>query len=72
MGSALIVLLIMFEQTNGLTIIGSVSSMFLIIGGAGCIHICKYPSAINVYRGKTTLQVIYKDNIPTDTIVVYK
>ena len=72
MGSALIVLLIMFEQTDGLTIIGSVSSMFLIIGGASRIHICKYPSAINVYRGKTTLQVIYKDNIPTDTIVVYK
>ena len=36
MGSALIVLLIMSEQTDGLTIIGSVSSMFLIIGGAGC------------------------------------
>ena len=72
MGSALIVLLIMSEQTDGLTIIGSVSSMFLIIGGAGCIYDCKHPSVIDVYRGKTTLQVTYKDNIPTDTIVVYK
>lgn len=30
------------------------------------------PSAIDVYRGKTTLQVTYKDNIPIDTTVVFK
>lgn len=64
-GSALIALLIMSEQTDGLTILGSVSSVLLIIGG--CIH--TYPSAINVYRGKTTLQITY---VPIDTIVVYK
>lgn len=72
MGSALIAVLIISEQTNKLTILGSVSSVLLIIGGASCIHICKYPSAIDVYRGKITLQVIYKNNIPTDTTVVYK
>ena len=72
LGSVLIAVLIMSEQTDGLTILGSVSSVFLIIIGASCIHICKYPSAIDVYRGKTTLQVTYKDNIPIDTIVVYK
>lgn len=55
MGSALIAVLIMSEQTNKLTILGSVSSVLLIIGGASYIHICKYPSAIDVYRGKTTL-----------------
>lgn len=72
MGSALIAVLIMSEQTNKLTILGSVSSVLLIIGGADRIHICKYPSAIDVYRGKTTLQVTYKNNIPIDTTVVYK
>lgn len=72
MGSALITVLIMSEQTDGLTILGSVTSMFLIIGGASCIYTCKYPSAIDVYIGKTTLQVTYKNNIPTYTIVVYK
>lgn len=70
MGSALIAVLIMSEQTDGLTILGSVSSVFLIIGGY--IHICKYPSAIDVYRGKTTLQVTYKNNVPIDTTVIYK
>ena len=71
-GSVLIAVLIISEQTDGLTILGSVSSVLLIIVGARCIHICKYPSAIDVYRGKTTLQITYKNNVPTDTIVVYK
>lgn len=70
MGSTLIALLIMSEQTDKLTILGFVSSVFLIIGG--CIYTCKNPSAIDVYRGKTALQVTYKGNIPTDIIVVYK
>ena len=71
-GSALIAVLIMSEQTDGLTILGSVSSVFLIIVGASCIHICKNPSAIDVYRGKTTLQITYKNNVPIDTTVIYK
>lgn len=72
MGSALITVLIMSEQTDGLTILGSVSSVLLIIGGVYCIHICKYPSAIDVYRDKTTLQITYKNNVPIDTTVIYK
>jgi hypothetical protein len=51
-------------------IIGSVSSVFLII--RDCIHTYKYPSAIDVYRGKTILQITYKNNVPIDTTVVYK
>lgn len=72
MGSALIAVLIMSEQTDKLTILGSVSSMLLIIGGISCIYTCKNPSAIDVYRGKTALQVTYKNNVPIDTIVIYK
>ena len=72
MGSTLIAILIMSEQTDKLTILGFVSSVFLIIRGASCIYTCKNPSAIDVYRGKTTLQVTYKNNVPIDTTVVYK
>ena len=32
----------------------------------------KYPQAIDVYRGNTTLQITYKDSIPVDTVVVFK
>lgn len=30
------------------------------------------PSAIDVYQGKTTLQITYEDSIPIDTVVVFK
>lgn len=30
------------------------------------------PTAIDVYRGKTTLQITYEDSIPIDSVVVFK
>lgn len=30
------------------------------------------PTALDVYRGKTTLEVTYKDSVAVDTTVVYK
>ena len=30
------------------------------------------PTAIDVYRGNITLEITYKDNIPIDTVAVYK
>ena len=30
------------------------------------------PKAIDVYRGKTTLEITYKDKVPIDTTVVWK
>lgn len=36
-------------------------------------YISKYePTALDVYRNKTTLEITYRDSIPIDTIVVYK
>ncbi len=32
----------------------------------------KRPSAIDVYRGKTTLEITYKDDVPVDSVVVFK
>ena len=29
------------------------------------------PQAIDVYRGRTTLEITYRDSIPVDTIVVF-
>lgn len=43
----------------------------LIILGSAFIK-TESPKAIDVYRNKTTLQITYKDNVPTDTTVVYK
>ena len=46
-------------------IIGSIS---LFCG----LFIIDTPSAMDVYRGKTTLEITYKDGIPVDSVVVFK
>ena len=68
---AFIVLYAINEDNYGTTFLCT-----LAIGvGALCINeglkITK-PQAIDVYRGKTTLEITYKDSIPVDTIVVFK
>lgn len=30
------------------------------------------PKAIDVYKGKTTLEITYKDKVPIDSIVIWK
>ena len=30
------------------------------------------PTSLDVYQGKTTLEITYRDSIPVDTIVVFK
>lgn len=32
----------------------------------------KYPTAMDVYQGKTTLEITYKEGIAIDSIVVFK
>ena len=44
----------------------------------GCISMCcvaifiKQPTALDVYRGKTELQITYKGTVPIDSVVVFK
>ena len=55
---------------------GFFGGMFLIISVIMIIVIVdskhKSPSAIDVYRGNTTLQITYVDSTPIDTTVVWK
>lgn len=32
----------------------------------------EYPTAMDVYQGKTTLKIIYEDGIAVDSVVVFK
>ena len=36
------------------------------------ISYMKKPTAIDVYEGKTTLEITYRDKVPIDSIVVWK
>ena len=31
-----------------------------------------HPTALDVYRGKTTLEITYRDSVAVDSVVVYK
>ena len=49
----------------------------LFIGTVTCLFItiaCQVnkPEAIDVYRGKTTLEITYRDSVAVDSVVVYK
>lgn len=35
-------------------------------------EINKRPKALDVYRGKTTLEITYRDSVAIDSVVVYK
>lgn len=42
---------------------------------AGCAAIVdnrERPSALDVYRGRTALEITYRDSIPVDTVVIFK
>ena len=46
----------------------------LLIMGTLCRHygIRGVPSAMDVYQGKTTLQITYQDSVAIDSVVVFK
>ena len=37
-----------------------------------CIITADTPTALDVYRGKTTLEITYRDSVAIDSTVVYK
>ena len=44
------------------------------ISGITLILFCNnaIPTSMDVYKGKTTLEITYKDGIPIDSVVVFK
>ena len=59
------------ETVTGVTIAG----VACLIVGIICITAIltpDRPTALDVYRNKTTLEITYRDSIPVDTVVVFK
>ena len=42
------------------------------LGSLFSIREYNIPTAIDVYRGKTTLEITYRDSVAVDSVVVYK
>ena len=63
------------ESVNKRSILG-----FLLASTGSCIITCAFlvmlggsqPSAMDVYKGKTTLEITYRDGVPVDSVVVFK
>lgn len=72
LGFIVSIVIILKDQVDKLDLIGIYSSVAIMVGGTMMICENNCPQAIDVYRGKTTLQITYKDNTPIDTTVVYK
>ena len=64
-GSVLI--LAISKERMGIAFIGIIVFTF----GIECL-VHSNPQAIDVYRGRTTLEITYKDSIPIDSVVVFK
>jgi hypothetical protein len=52
----------------------SISLLFSIalVALLGLLYLSSSPQAIDVYRGKTTLEYTVKDGVKTDSVVVFK
>ena len=45
---------------------------WLVSGALMWKTIHRYPTAMDVYQGKTTIEITYKDGVPIDSVVVFK
>lgn len=53
-------------------VIGLVAFLSTIVILVLAVALKNEPKAIDIYRGKTTLEITYKDEIPIDSVVVWK
>ena len=53
------------------TLFVSIGVIFIVFVRIGLDNENK-PSALDVYKGKTTLEITYKDGVPIDSVVVFK
>lgn len=45
---------------------------YIFSGGMMMLQESYKPTAMDVYKGKTTLEIVYKDGMPIDSVVVFK
>ena len=68
-----VIIICAHDDDRGLIVIGGCAKVVIVLLLVSLIE-SKYPtpSAIDVYRGKTTLEITYRDSVAVDSTVVYK
>ena len=59
-------------DSNCLAFLFGVIGAYIISGGIIMYQESRKPTAMDVYQGKTTLEITYKDGVPVDSVVVFK
>ena len=62
------------SKENGDRTISCFTIIFSWYALASLVGLIEYdtPTALDVYRGKTTLEITYRDSVAVDSVVVYK
>lgn len=73
-GSIMIIIGICLLSTDasGLAFFLGMMGAYMLSGGIMMYQESCKPTAMDVYEGKTTLEITYKDGVPVDSIVVFK
>jgi len=59
-------------DANGWAFCLGVMGAYILSGGIMMYQESCKPTAMDVYKGKTTLEITYKDGVPVDSVVVFK
>ena len=65
-------LICLFNDSNGFAFFSGVIGTYILSGGIMMYEESRKPTAMDVYKGKTTLEITYKDGEPIDSVVVFK
>ena len=60
------------DNVDTLILFNMISMVFINIWIILAIVYMNRPTAMDVYQGKTTLEITYKDGVPVDSVVVWK
>jgi len=65
-------LICLFVDKSGFAFLFGVIGAYILSGGVMMHQESHKPTAMDVYQNKTTLEITYKDDIPVDSVVVFK
>ena len=65
-------LICLFKDASGWAFFFGTMGAYFLSGGVMMRQESYKPTAMDVYKGKTTLEITYKDGIPIDSVVVFK
>jgi membrane-bound ClpP family serine protease len=68
----LVGLFLLCAERKGTAFMFGVIGAYIISGAVLMLSEDSKPTAMDVYQGKTTLEITYKDGVPVDSVVVFK